>query len=119
MVRRVLLLVTLATAGSFSQQQNPKPETDTQIPPFKPRFNLPPKLPWRDKLLPPSTSSPSPPRRSKTAPSKTCSVPLIDVTPRSKPYIPNFLPKKRANDRIAIPPPAPACEEDREEESRR
>jgi hypothetical protein len=119
MVRRVLLLVTLASAAAFSQQQDPKPETDTQIPPFKPRFNLPHKMPWSDKLLPPHATPLMPPRKSKPTQSKTCSVPLIDVTPRSKSYIPNFRPKTRTNDRIAIPPPAPACEEVREEESRR
>jgi hypothetical protein len=119
MVRRVVLLLGLCAAAALPQQ----PDTNNRIPPFKPRFNLPPKMPWGDKLLPPraeqGTEQPTAPRTSKPAVSKPCSVPLINVTPPARPYMPNIKPKTPVNDRMAIPPPAPACEEDREEESRR
>ena len=50
---------------------------------------------------------------SKSVPPKVCSVPLINVRPRSKPYMPNFLPKTPTHP-MSIAPPAPPCDDERE-----
>lgn len=111
MIRRILLLLALFVATASSQQRDPTPAPSDEIPPFKPRFNLPKKMPWGDKFRQPPTLR----REPKSRVSKTCSIPLIDVTPPVKPFMPNLQPKTPTNDRIAIPPPAPACEGDPEE----
>ena len=64
---------------------------------------------------PSEPAKPEPPSSLKPAtPPKTCSVPLINVTPSARPFIPRMRIRAQIDPKIIIPPPAPACEDERE-----
>jgi hypothetical protein len=63
----------------------------------------------------PEPSKPEPtPSLKPATPQKTCSVPLINVTPPARPFMPRMRIRAQIDPKIIIPPPAPACEDDRE-----
>ena len=63
----------------------------------------------------PSTESPKPEPAPKPAtPPKTCSVPLINVTPPARPFMPRMKIRAQIDPKFLVAPPAPACEDERE-----
>jgi hypothetical protein len=62
----------------------------------------------------PAQDAPKPtPRRKAANPPKVCSIPLINVTPPARPFIPRVKPSNRIDSRIIVPPPAPPCDDKR------
>jgi len=92
MFLRTLVVATFSSTVLLAQDSPTAPPIDT--PPDK-------------------TAERARPDRSKSAQPKVCSVPLINVRPLSKPYMPNFRPKTPTHP-MTIAPPAPPCEDERE-----
>jgi hypothetical protein len=137
-----MLAITLLIAGLLvfpllAQESAPFPpgankqETVLPPPPVVPEFQIIPNLrsldlqsapkfqnaPKRLPFLPykkfgrqfaaPGKFAPVPPRN--------CSVPLLNVTPKAKLFMPTFRPPAGFDKAMVIPPPAPPCEDERAE----
>lgn len=111
MTVRSLLLALLCAPALICQDAAPLTiEPKPGITPFQPRIAVPPNRELSWKLLAPETKPEKAPVRVKAA--GKCSIPLTNVTPPVKPYMPLFRPRTQ-DPAIVIPPPAPACKEHR------
>jgi hypothetical protein len=54
------------------------------------------------------------PRRKPAVTPKVCSVPLLNVTPLARPFMPKMKIRPEIDPKIIIPPPAPPCDDERE-----
>jgi len=94
MLARTLFVPVLASMCLVAQDP-PGTREPAPVVPVEPRSNRNPEF------------------RGKVDPPKVCSVPLVNVRPLSRPYMPNFRPKTQTH-AMAIPPPAPPCDDERE-----
>ena len=59
-------------------------------------------------------AKPEPTPNVKPAPARTCSVPLINVTPPARPFMPRMKIRVPIDAKIIMAPPAPPCDDERE-----
>ena len=114
MFLRTLLLPICGAALLLSQDPPPKPETTTPVLPLEPTplqppvFKVTPGNSWGRKFL---RTQPTP--SDKPGKTEVCIVPLTNVTPPARPFMPNIRPKSTTSYPMTIVPTPPVCEDDR------
>ena len=108
MLIRALVTCSFLVAPVIAQEQASQRGSEEKPDPRIQRFLNRPNFFAQKRSRPVSA------RVEKAPPAKVCSVPLINVTPPTIPYMPTIKPRANTHS-MSIAPPAPACDDKRVE----